>query len=113
MLDPALLRKDLDAVVRRLATRGLVFDSGAFNALESRRKAVQTETEQLQARRNALAKQIGALKSRGEDASAVMAESQEIPVRLKVLEQENARLKRLVGEQALDIAILKEAASGN
>ena len=74
MLDPALLRKDLDAVVRRLAMRGLVFDTGAFNALESRRKAVQTETEQLQARRNALAKQIGALKSRGEDATARLNE---------------------------------------
>ena len=92
MLDPALLRKDLDAVVRRLATRGLAFDTEAFNALESRRKAVQTETEQLQARRNALAKQIGALKSRGEDASAVMAESQAIPGRLKALEQDLAEV---------------------
>ncbi len=103
MLDPALLRKDLDAVVRRLATRGLVFDSGAFNALESRRKAVQTETEQLQARRNALAKQIGALKSRGEDASAVMAESQEIPVRLKVLEQDLAEVQARLADLLLSV----------
>ena len=103
MLDPALLRKDLDAVVRRLATRGLVFDSGAFNALETRRKAVQTETEQLQARRNALAKQIGALKSRGEDASAVMAESQEIPVRLKALEQDLAEVQARLGDMLLSV----------
>ena len=103
MLDPALLRKDLDAVVRRLATRGLVFDSGAFNALESRRRAVQTETEQLQARRNALAKQIGALKSRGEDASAVMAESQEIPVRLKVLEQDLAEVQARLADLLLSV----------
>lgn len=87
MLDPALLRKDLDAVVRRLASRGVVFPVDQFNDLESRRKAVQTETEGLQAQRNALAKQIGALKSKGEDASAVMAESQAIPGRLKALEQ--------------------------
>ena len=33
--------------------------------------------------------------------------------RLKALEKENARLKKLVADQALDIAILKEAASGN
>ncbi|MCD8566191.1 MAG: serine--tRNA ligase [Burkholderiaceae bacterium] len=87
MLDPVLLRKNLDLVVERLATRGVQFDVAAFNDLESRRKAVQTETETLQAQRNALAKQIGALKSKGEDASAVMAQSQAIPDRLKALEE--------------------------
>jgi len=87
MLDPALLRKDLDAVVKRLASRGFAFSLETFNALEARRKAVQIETENLQAQRNALAKQIGALKARGEDASAVMAQSQSIPPRLKALEQ--------------------------
>jgi len=87
MLDPTLLRKDLDTVITRLASRGTTFDRASFDALESERKAVQTETEALQARRNALAKQIGQLKSRGEDASAVMAESQAIPTRLKQLEE--------------------------
>ena len=95
MLDPALLRKDLDAVVRRLASRGFAFSLESFNALESRRKAVQTETENLQAQRNALAKQIGGLKSRGEDASAVMAQSQAIPLRLKTLEQELAEIQEV------------------
>lgn len=86
MLDPVLLRKNLDTVVARLATRGVTFDAPAFEALEARRKAVQTETEALQAQRNALAKQIGALKSKGEDASEVMAQSQAIPGQLKALE---------------------------
>jgi len=87
MLDPVLLRKDLDAVVARLATRGVVFDTVSFNALEAKRKAVQSETEALQAQRNALAKQIGALKSKGEDATEVMAQSQAIPAQLKALEE--------------------------
>jgi seryl-tRNA synthetase len=87
MLDPLLLRKNLDAVVAGLATRGVTFDAQAFNELEARRKAVQTETETLQAQRNALAKQIGALKSKGEDAAAVMAQSQAIPAQLKALEE--------------------------
>jgi seryl-tRNA synthetase len=87
MLDPLLFRKNLDAVVAGLATRGVTFDARAFNELEARRKAVQTETETLQAQRNALAKQIGALKSKGEDASAVMAQSQAIPAQLKALEE--------------------------
>lgn len=88
MLDPALLRKELETVVRRLASRGFDFPLEAFNSLEARRKSVQTDTENLQAQRNALAKQIGALKSRGEDASAVLAESQSIPARLKALEHD-------------------------
>ena len=87
MLDPVLLRKDLDAVLARLATRGVVFDTASFNALEAKRKAVQSETEALQAQRNALAKQIGALKSKGEDATEVMAQSQAIPAQLKALEE--------------------------
>jgi seryl-tRNA synthetase len=87
MLDPILLRKNLDSVVATLATRGVTFDVQTFNALEARRKSVQTETETLQAQRNALAKQIGALKSKGEDASAVLAQSQSIPAQLKALEE--------------------------
>ncbi|UOD51380.1 serine--tRNA ligase [Orrella daihaiensis] len=87
MLDPVLLRKNLDLVVERLATRGVTFDVASFNELESQRKAIQTETETLQAQRNTLAKQIGALKSKGEDASEVMAQSQTIPGKLKALEE--------------------------
>ena len=74
MLDIQLLRKDLDHVAARLASRGFSLDTAAFRALEARRKEVQTHTEELQARRNALSKQIGAIKSKGGDASAVMAE---------------------------------------
>jgi len=103
MLDPALLRKDLDAVVSRLASRGFVFALESFNALESRRKALQTETENLQAQRNALAKQIGALKSKGEDASAVMTQSQAIPARLKALEQELSELQSQLNDLLLNI----------
>ncbi len=103
MLDPAFLRKDLDAVVRRLASRGFAFSLESFNALEARRKAVQTETENLQAQRNAFAKQIGALKSRGEDASAVMAQSQAIPVRLKALEQDLAEIQQQLNELLLAV----------
>jgi seryl-tRNA synthetase len=74
MLDIQLLRKDLDGVARRLADRGYILDAAAFTALEAERRAVQTRTEELQARRNSLSKQIGAMKGRGEDTSAVMAE---------------------------------------
>jgi seryl-tRNA synthetase len=74
MLDIQLLRKDLDGVAKRLADRGYTLDVAAFTALEAERRAVQTRTEELQARRNSLSKQIGAMKGRGEDTAAVMAE---------------------------------------
>ncbi|MEJ6003619.1 serine--tRNA ligase [Paucibacter soli] len=77
MLDISLLRKDLDAVIARLNTRKNpqpFLDVARFTALEAERKGVQTRTEELQARRNSLSKQIGMLKGKGEDSSAVMAE---------------------------------------
>ena len=77
MLDITLLRKDLDAVIARLATRKNpqpFLDVERYKALEAERKGVQTRTEELQARRNSLSKQIGMAKGRGEDASALMAE---------------------------------------
>lgn len=74
MLDIQLLRKDIDAVAQRLATRGYSLDVSALQSLETERKEIQTRTEELQARRNTLSKQIGVLKSKGGDASEVMAE---------------------------------------
>ncbi|MEK6315391.1 MAG: serine--tRNA ligase [Burkholderia gladioli] len=74
MLDIQLLRKDLDGVAKRLADRGYTLDVARFSSLEADRRAIQTRTEELQARRNSLSKQIGAMKGRGEDTSAVMAE---------------------------------------
>lgn len=103
MLDPALLRKDLDAVVCRLSERGFAFPMDQFNGLESRRKSVQTDTENLQAQRNALAKQIGALKSKGEDASAVLAESQAIPAKLKALELDLAEIQSQLSDMLMAI----------
>ena len=77
MLDITLLRKDLDSVVAALDKRKSpqpYLDVDRFQSLENERKAIQTRTEELQARRNSLSKQIGGMKGRGEDTTAVMAE---------------------------------------
>jgi seryl-tRNA synthetase len=74
MIDIQLLRKDIDSVAARLAARKFQLDVATFNALEAERKQIQTRTEELQGKRNALSKQIGMLKGKGEDTSAVMAE---------------------------------------
>jgi len=76
MLDPVLLRKDLGAVLARLATRKNpqpYLDEAAFTALEGERKTIQTRTEALQAERNAASKQIGQRKAKGESADDLMA----------------------------------------
>ena len=86
MIDIALLRKDLAQVVARLETRKTpqpFLDVASFSALESERKAIQVRTEDLQARRNAASKRIGALKSKGESTDGVMAEVADIKTELE------------------------------
>ena len=80
MIDPQLLRKDIAAVAARLASRKFQLDVEKFNTLESERKSLQTRTEELQAKRNQLAKAIGMKKGKGEDAAAEMAEATQINV---------------------------------
>ncbi|AMO35867.1 MULTISPECIES: serine--tRNA ligase [Thauera] len=87
MLDIQLLRSQIDVVAARLASRGLQLDSAAFQALEDERKQLQTRTQELQARRNALSKQIGMLKGKGEDVAPVMAEVAQLGDELKACEQ--------------------------
>ncbi len=75
MLDPQLLRSDVDAVAARLAARGYTLDTAAFNALEQERRTVQTRTQDLQSARNQFSKRIGQAKAKGEDVAAIMAEA--------------------------------------
>lgn len=67
MLDPQLLRKDLEAVAAGLARRGYHLDMEQFAALETQRKKLQTRLEELQNQRNARSKEIGKVKAAGGD----------------------------------------------
>jgi len=73
MLDPKLLRSNLQEVADRLAPCGFALDVARIEALEEQRKTVQTRTEALQAERNAISKSIGQAKQRGEDIASLMA----------------------------------------
>ena len=73
MLDSKLLRTNLQDVADRLASRGYKLDVARIDALEAKRKEVQTLTEKLQAERNAISKSIGQAKARGEDIAPLMA----------------------------------------
>ena len=77
MIDINLLRRDLDGVVSQLQRRKNpqpFLDVARYTALEAERKQIQTQTEQMQARRNALSKQIGQAKAKAGDSTALMAE---------------------------------------
>ncbi len=82
MLDPQLLRSDLDQVATALKKRNMVLDVDAIQQLEEKRKKIQVATEELQSLRNSKSKEIGQLKSRGEDAQAIMDEVSKIKSQL-------------------------------
>jgi seryl-tRNA synthetase len=108
MLDITSLRKDLDAVVARLQTRKSpqpFLDVAAFQSLENERKSLQVRTEELQAKRNSLSKQIGMLKGKGEHAQAE-AVMTEVAQHKAELESSAARLDQIQGElQTLLLAV--------
>ncbi len=110
MLDITLLRKDLASVIARLETRKspqVFLNVDAFRTLEAERKTIQTRTEELQARRNTLSKQIGQLKAKGPagqpEADAAMAEVNALK---NELENSAHRLTQIQDElQALLLAV--------
>ncbi|WP_429949419.1 serine--tRNA ligase [Comamonas sediminis] len=108
MLDILLLRKDLDSVIARLQTRKnpqQFLNVEAFKALEAERKTIQTRTEELQAKRNQLSKQIGMLMGKGEKDAAEAAKADVAAMKTE-LEQSATRLDELQAElQAMLVAV--------
>jgi seryl-tRNA synthetase len=98
MLDIQLLRKDAALVAERLAARGFAFDVARFDALEAERKTIQPRTQDAQSRRNTLSKQIGMLKGKGEDTTAVMAEVAGLGDELKQMETRLAALQTEIND---------------
>ncbi len=111
MLDINLLRNDLALVAAGLAKRGVTLDSDRFEELERERKDIQVRTQDLQARRNALSKQIGVAKGKGEDASALLAEVAGIGDTTKAVEAELDRVQRELREFLLDLPNLTHAST--
>lgn len=95
MLDPYLLRTTAENVAARLKTRGFLFDWKAFEALETQRKALQVETEQLQFERNQQAKAIGEAKARGESIDPLLNKVSHLGA---VLDQKKEALSKLLAQ---------------
>lgn len=103
MLDSNLLRRNLDEVVARLETRPYKFPREKYESLEAERKQIQTETEELQSRRNQVARQIGAAKKSGADATELMKTGAEIASRLGELEAKTSDVKKRLNDLLLTI----------
>lgn len=87
MIDPKLLRSDLAFVVANLSRRGFAFDVSRFEQLESRRRAIQGETQALQTERNASAKSVGHAKAKGEDIQPLLDAVASLGDKLKAAEE--------------------------
>jgi seryl-tRNA synthetase len=103
VLDPQLLRTDIDAIARRLAARPFNLDASAFQGIEQERKGVQTRTQELQAARNQFAKRIGQAKAQGGDTAPLMAEAAQANAELAELEQRLATVQEKLQDYLLGI----------
>jgi seryl-tRNA synthetase len=111
MLDINQLRADPDAVAAGLARRGVTLDIARFEALEAHRKDIQTRTQDLQQRRNALSKQVGIAKAKGEDAAAVLAEVSGIGEEVRRLEGALEEVQAGLRDFLLDLPNLTHAST--
>jgi seryl-tRNA synthetase len=103
VLDPRLLRSDLTGVAAALARRGFVLDVQTFARLEEERKAVQTEADRLRSERNTNAKAVGHAKSKGQDASALLAAGESLGEQLRGVEKQLEAIQAKVSDLQLGL----------
>ncbi|HDL8708497.1 TPA: serine--tRNA ligase [Yersinia enterocolitica] len=108
MLDPNMLRNELDAVAEKLARRGFKLDVEMLRQQEECRKVLQVETESLQAERNSRSKLIGAAKARGEDIEPLRLEVNELGEKLDAAKAELDKLQNEIRDLALSIPNLPD-----
>ena len=103
MLDPKLLRNDLDTVIRQLARRGFTLDALTFKALEEERKALQVHTQELQSERNTRSKGIGKAKAAGEDIAPLLQEVEGLGEQLKDIEEKLGGIQEQLNDMLMGI----------
>ena len=109
MLDPRLLRTDLDLVAAQLARRGLQLDTARLDALEGERKGLQVRVQELQNERNTRSKAIGRAKAAGEDAAPLLAAVADLGEGLKAAEERLNAIQQELTEIALSLPNLPDA----
>ena len=109
MLDPKLIRNNLDHVAERLAIRNVTLDTSSLSALEQQRKTLQSASEELQATRNARSKLIGQAKSRGEDIKPLLAETSRLGDELESAKGELAKVQAALDDILLSLPNIVDA----
>ena len=103
MIDSKSLRGDLLDLQQQLATRGYALDITFWQTIESERKSLQMQTEALQAQRNAGAKEVGALKKSGADASSLIAQMEQVSNEMKLADEQLKTLQERINTAAMQI----------
>ncbi len=103
MLDIKLLRNDLAGVAEQLKKRNFDLDTAQFQALEDKRKTLQTATQDLQNERNTRSKSIGQAKAKGEDIQPLLAEVADLGDKLKTAEQDLSALQTEIDDIVMGI----------
>lgn len=103
MLDPKLVRNQLDDVAEKLKIRGFEINREKLTKLESERKSLQIETEQLQSERNKKSKEIGQAKARGEDIEPIKQEVAQFSQRLGECEKRLKALQEELNQELMSI----------
>ena len=103
MIDPKLLRQDAHAVAKNLARRGYIFDAGAYLSLDEKRKAIQVETQRLQAERNANSKRVGEAKAEGKDIKSLLLLVKDLGDQLTTSENDLKIIQAKLREIELDL----------
>ena len=109
MLDPKLLRTNLDTVVEQLRIKKFDFDTELFNSLEQQRKSLQVNTQQLQSESNSKSREIGKAKAKGTDIQPLLDEVADLGKKLKQAERDLDELLIEVEEMLLGIPNIPDA----
>mgnify|MGYP000138227774 CR=1 FL=1 len=103
MLDPKLLRADIEKTAALLAKRGFTLNAEELMQLEEQRKAIQVKTQELQNQRNTRSKSIGQAKARGEDIQPLLAEVSQLGNELEAAKEEQNKVLGKINDIASGI----------
>ncbi len=103
MLDPQVLRNDIEQVAKALTKRGFTLDIAAIETLEEKRKAIQVKTQELQQQRNTRSKDIGKAKAQDEDIQPLLDEVASLGGELKSSEDELTEIQKELNEIVMGI----------
>ncbi len=109
MLDPRLLRNELESTAEQLARRGFVLDVARLAELETRRKQLQVDLQELQNQRNSRSKEIGKAKAAGQDIQPLLEEVADLGDRLKQAQEDLSSVQQELSQISLGVPNLPQA----